>query len=240
MRKSILITCLLLASVTVSAQTKVASGKAAAPAASGACFVSAGPTGVVLPPIGCGYITPAQVHVLLNDPSTPASVIMQLWIDHANFLCLSTGTPGPCQVHPGGPLGGEVEVSDTTLTLEIFGTGELEGYRRSVVLKADTITATGPRDAKAPYQDFANEMMHLDAVLEGDEDFKLLRITAGTENGFDSSGRTTIKLRRNNLYEVTSFFDINYEIEFVGDGKLEGLSAISQGKVTMEAQAGEN
>lgn len=67
-------------------------------------------------------------------------------------------------------------------------------------------------------------------VPQGDPDFDLLRIVAGTDFGMPSPGHTTL-LQSGPNWEVDSFFDISYRIDFVGNpgGPFAGLSGSTQG-----------
>ncbi len=52
--------------------------------------------------------------------------------------------------------------------------------------------------------------------LLGDPDFDLLRITAGGDFGMPSPGHTTLTDLGGGNWNVDSFFDITYRIDFVG------------------------
>ena len=61
--------------------------------------------------------------------------------------------------------------------------------------------------------------------ITGDPDFDLLRVVAGTDFGLPSPGHTKL-LQNGPNWEVDSFFDITYRIDFVGrpGGQLAGMS----------------
>ncbi len=61
---------------------------------------------VTLPPAGCEYLSPTQVHMIING--LPAGTTIILAPIHRDFICRQSSPP--CTV-PGGPLGGEVKTS---------------------------------------------------------------------------------------------------------------------------------
>ncbi len=77
--------------------------------------------------------------------------------------------------------------------------------------------ASGPRSPGQPVQSFDTDMFRLQGQLPpGDPDFDLLRITAGTGFGMPSPGHTTLTRLPGGDWNVDSFFDITYRIDFVG------------------------
>jgi len=135
----------------------------------------------------------------------------------------------PYTDEPGGTLGGEVvRSSDGELEWRATGTGELEGYDRFISLPVPLVEAhTGPRNPGDPVQSFPTDMFMMQGQLyPGDPDFDLLRITAGTGFGMPSPGHTTLTQLPGGSWNVDSFFDITYRIDFVGapGGPLAGMS----------------
>ena len=237
--KRILLTALGFSLLTVFAAAQEPAPTRAIAASS--CITKAAPGGSILPPIDCGYITPAKVHQLLKDPNTPDSVRLELEINHRRFLCLKPRLNGPCKIAKGGPLGGQLEHFDSTLVIDITGTGDFADYKRTLALDAYTITATSELDPNAETQTIANEMVAIEAVLKDDVDFSYLRIVAGTANGLESRGETTITRVGDGTWEIDSFFDIQYQIEVEADpkGALAGFSSSGKGHVTMQSVAGD-
>jgi len=151
----------------------------------------------------------------------PPGTTMVLQPVNHDFACIYT----PCG-QPGGNLGGEAEVFDSTFSFRLFGTGALAGYTRSLSLATTNETHSGPRNSGDPVQFFNTDTFELDAELLGDPDFASLHITGGTSFGRPSPGQTILTLQGDGTYHVDSFFDLSYRIEFVGapGGVLDGLS----------------
>jgi hypothetical protein len=70
----------------------------------------------------------------------------------------------------------------------------------------------------------------------GDPDFDLLRLVGGSDFGLPSPGVTRLTKRVGSTWEVDSFFDITYRIDFVGapGGPLAGMSGSTTGTVRMQ------
>ncbi len=198
------------------------------------CVVPDNGTGTVtLPPQNCGYVSPQQVHLIL-DGLPPGTTII-VGATHSRFLCPNPGETG-CTI-PGGTLGGDVETFNSSLQLQLSGTGALAGFNRTLVLPARCETHTGPRKPGAQVQKFDTQMYRLEGEIAGDPDFQSFRVIAGGAYGLDSPGVTKLKARKNKTFEVDSFFDIHYRIEFQGtpEGRLKGLGGVTDGTVRMEA-----
>ena len=92
-------------------------------------------------------------------------------------------------------------------------------------------------------QDFDNDMFLLQGELFGDPDFDLLRITGGTGNGMPSPGHTTLTRLGppGSSFNVDSFFDVEYRIEFQGapGSILEGFGTPLATSDTIRMSAGE-
>lgn len=206
------------------------------------CDVPEGPPGTVtLPPAGCGYLSPDDVHMILND--LPPGTTIEIGIEHKAFFCGGQGVT-PCSIPlsagtcegPGGDLGGTVDCFNSEAELTITGTGALAGFNRIITVPLTTEVHAGPRTPGEPVQGFETEMVQLSgAIPPGDPDFDILQITAGSFHGLPSPGHTTLTDNGGGNWSVDSFFDIEYTIDFQGQpgSAIEGFSGTTQGTITM-------
>jgi hypothetical protein len=201
---------------------------AALPATAQPCTVPDNGSGTVdLPPAGCGYVSPDDLHIMIDqvDPSTTIRISPQ-HLEFFNVLVI----PGA------GGLGGDEESFSSQLCMDLEGTGALAGYvRPGVCFQAEVVTHTAPRNPGDPVQTFPTEMFSLSGELFGDPDFDVLRVTAGLGNGLPSPGETTLTQLPSGNFNVDSFFDVSYKIEFQGKPGtlLEGFGGSTTDTVRM-------
>jgi hypothetical protein len=226
----------LLGRLALAILLAAAASPAFAAAAPAPCTAPDNGTGTVtLPPEDCEYLSPSNFHAIVDG--LPAGTKLVIDPSHLRFICEKGGASLDLCTSPGGTLGGNVENFDSTLELKIVGTGALTGFSTSVSLPASVETHTGKTQLGEPFQSFPTDMYRLQGTITGHPDFKYLSITAGTANGYESPGHTTLEQLDDRTYNVKSVFYIKYRIDFRGaDGsRLEGLKGSSEGKVEMQA-----
>jgi hypothetical protein len=202
---------------------------------------------VVLPPAGCAYLSPDEVHTIIDG--LPPGTTIELAAIHKDFIChkqnpvCSFPTLVDCD-EPGGSLGGEKECVESVLDMQLTGTGALAGYNRTVSVPMGFETHTAPRTPGNPVQSFDTDMFRLFGQItnpgSGDPDFDLLRIVAGTDFGLPSPGHTQLTLLPGGIFAVDSYFDITYRIDFVGrlGGPLSGMSGSTTATIRMSTGSG--
>ncbi|MAE67358.1 MAG: hypothetical protein CMJ18_24115 [Phycisphaeraceae bacterium] len=203
---------------------------AAAPAGAGLCIVPDNGNGTADLPPNCteGYLSPDDVHMILDGlpPSPPTTIILDA--SHNEFILRSGG--------PGGNLGGEFEIFDSFLNINLQGTGLLAGLNHNMVLQAQTETHIGPRNPGDPVQSFPTEMFNLFGT-HSDSLFQNFTIVAGSSQGLPSPGQTTLTQLPSGDFHVDSFFDVTYRIDFEGapGSALDGMSGSTTATILMQA-----
>ncbi len=136
-------------------------------------------------------------------------------------------------VTPGGGLGGEMETFNSIMHLTLNGTGSLAGFSRNIDIPISSMTLSAPRTPGVFPQTFVREYNSLMGSIIGDPDFAELTIIAGA--GVipalpmplpPSLGSTTITDLGGGQLDVATFFDLTYQIDFVGapGGALDMMS----------------
>ena len=176
--------------------------------------------GTVDLPANCPYTAPYGP--MLITEGLPPNTTIELEPILMNFICSDPPIcttpplpPGVCEA-PGGSMGGHYQCFEATLDLTVSGTGDLAGFNRHLAVPVMCEIHTGSRNPGDPVQTFSTVMYRLSGELFGDPDFCTFRVTAGADYGLPSPGETTLEDLGGGLYNIDSFFDITYQIEFEG------------------------
>lgn len=212
-------------------------------AAADPCVVPDNGGTVLLPPIGCDYLSPGEVHLIISG--LPQGSTIELDPIHKDFVCgdspqhqfcSQAGTFEQCEA-PGGVLSGNIDCFESTVEFHMRGTGALSALDRIITLATQTEVHTGPRTPGDPVQTFPSEMRWLRAQLFGvDPDFDFLLINAGTVLGRSGPGQTTLTQRSDGSWNVYSYFDLEYDVVYEGKpgSLLDGALGVSIGSIRME------
>ncbi|MFH1313070.1 MAG: T9SS type A sorting domain-containing protein [Candidatus Eisenbacteria bacterium] len=187
------------------------------------CIVPDNGSGTADFPADCPYDHPGEPMRIVNGlpPVTTIELAGPL-TDFSNVV--ST---------PGGSLGGEIETFDSYLDLTVTGTGALAGFSRHLYVPVSGTIHTGPRTPGDSIQSFPVLIDSLYGQLFGDPDFCEFIVRAGNAYGLPSPGYAVLTKLPNGDFNVDSFFDIAYEIQFEGcpASQLEDYSGTTQAVV---------
>lgn len=184
---------------------------------------------VNLPPAGGVYSSDGLAIIDGLPPATTIDINGSL---HSFFYMPGGVFSIPTQFGAGGSLGGDISNSWGTMQMPMTGTGSLLGYNRNIPLPVSFEIHSAPRGAPfSSPQSFDSDMFRLFGQITGDPDFDLLRIVGGTDFGLPSPGHTTLTDVGGGMWNVQSFFDITWRIDFVGapGGPLGGMSGSTTG-----------
>jgi hypothetical protein len=212
-------------------------------AAFGAALLAAGQVlaiPVIVPDNGFGT---AQMPILGDYISeTPLNIVDGLPMGTTVEIDAILFAPTLFDEQAGGSLGGTKSGGGgaPAMQWDLSGTGTLLGFNRTINMPAAPGLATSssfevhaePRTNGDSFQSFDTVMFRMFSQVTGDPDFDLLRFVAGSDFGLPSPGHTTL-LENGVNWEVDSYFDLTYRIDFVGKagGALSGRSGSTTGTV---------
>ncbi len=197
---SAILTSLLCASI--------ASGQPVDPCAAPACAAPDNGNGTADLPANCDYTTGDDVFII--SASMPVGTTIRM----AGTLTLFNNIV----IAPGGVFGatGETQEFDAVLELDVSGTGDLALFNRNLFMNVDVIIHTADRIENDPVQSFQADLRLLNGSIVGDPDFDSLSILAGSAAALPSPGHVVLTDIGGGTFNVESFFDINYRIDFDG------------------------
>ncbi|MFH2056248.1 MAG: dockerin type I repeat-containing protein, partial [bacterium] len=197
----------------------------------GLCTVPDDGTGTADLPGDCPY-TPQTDTAIIITGGLPAGTTIE-----ADPVLQN---PENVQTLPGGDLGGVIKIYTEILQMELTGTGGLGTFHRNIGIPVQVEVHLAPWTPGEPVQEFETDMVRLQGEIFGDPDFDMLRVTAGTGNGMPSPGHTTLTRLPSGNWNVDSFFDIEYRIDFQGapGSVLQDFEGTTQGTIRLR-QGGE-
>jgi len=215
-----------------------------------ACLVPDNGEGTAdLPPQGCAYAGLDDMQILNG---LPAGSSIDIAATQRDFTCPTSSAvcsfappvPGVDCDAAGGTLGGEMACADSTLAMHMTGTGALLGFNRTINLATGLEMHMAPHNPGDPVQSFGTDLFRRYGQitsLDGDPDFDLFRLVAGSDFGLPSPGHTTLTRTATGDWEVDSYIDITYRIDYIGTstGALAGMSGSTTGTVRFRTGGGE-
>lgn len=162
--------------------------------------------GTATMPPNCSYFGLMRI-----ENGLPAGTTIDIDADLGGFFGIVEG--------PGGALGGTQSTFNGLLTMTMTGTGALGGFNRIIFMPVNGIFDFGLRNPGDPVQAFPGDVVLLTGQVFGDPDFDHISLNAGSSLGRPGPGASTLGDlggTGTGPWNVDSFFDVEYEISFVG------------------------
>lgn len=190
------------------------------------CIVPDNGTGTVDLPADCRFWASDDI-MHIYDGLPPGTTIDIIPI-FENFQCM-IAPPDICEA-PGGNLGGSFLAFGGDLFMVMLGTGELSGFYREITMPMFCEIHLSPRTPGDPIQPMQSDLIMWEGQLFGDPDFNVFQITAGTNYGLPCPGQTILTGMPGGEFDVDSFFDILYRIDFEGapGSILDGMAGANE------------
>jgi len=199
---------------------------------------------VNLPPRGCDYLSAGEAHIIIDG--LPPGTTINVAPIHGSFLC--GGGPYSsegCEIPPPSASQPSSEIFFSTLVFNLTGTGSLAGLNCTLAIPGVEVEVhLDPRPVGDPDQTLNAEMVSLYGSTAMDMScnlFQSLTVRAGSFQGLPTTAGMTRLLRRpNGKWQVDSFFDVFYSIQFVGKpgGPLAGRSGTTTATEPVRMTAG--
>ncbi len=206
---------------------------AAVAVAADPCVLPINPDGSVsLPPEGCEYQSPDDIHALLKG--LPSGTVIHVGASHGAFLC--DKREQGCTLG-GGALGGQIETASSTVELTI--TDPSDNWSRTIPVAVEFEVHTAQTYPKQKEFDTVMYQLSGSVAPGSDADFALIEIVSGAQNGFEGRGYTMIGNLGNNTAQVESYFHLSGTIHIVGtptSEKFKNVDAVFEFETRMEAQ----
>ena len=217
----------------------------AAPAfAQAPCVLVDNGSGTVdLPPAGCGYLSPTDVHELIDAANFPPGTVIEMDIDHRDFFCSQGGgpvTPPPpacstvvdpatCE-GPGPTSTTVVECFESVAEITLTGKGILLGYVETltVPLFTEVLAERDPLNPTPPLS-FATTMSVISGSLPFGASLNICQLDiiggADVTPGLND-GQVTLTPTGTGEFTLVSHFNIDYQVFWQGcpGGALAGFS----------------
>jgi len=180
------------------------------------CVAPDNGTGTVTLPPSCPYVSQPEPFQVIDGLPPGTTIDIDVRIDDYTEQ----------NEYSGGSLGGTIVEFNAVMAMNMTGTGDLTGFNRSIEMPIFMEYHTAPRNPGDPVQTFATDIWTMTGSVLGDPDFSTFQITAGSSESVPCPGQLVLTRLPTGDFQVDSFFDITYRIDFEGapGSALEGFA----------------